>query len=92
MQRKKSTPRSAMTLATFAATILLVSGVADAQTEKILHGFSNNGMGESPYMGLVFDTAGNLYGSLVMDSHGNLYGTTQDGGSGGGGTVFEVTP
>ncbi|MFZ0708397.1 MAG: choice-of-anchor tandem repeat GloVer-containing protein, partial [Candidatus Korobacteraceae bacterium] len=29
---------------------------------------------------------------LVMDAAGNLYGATTDGGSGGGGTVFELSP
>ena len=31
-------------------------------------------------------------GGLIVDSFGNLYGTTTDYGSGGGGTVFELTP
>ena len=31
-------------------------------------------------------------GGLVMDSSGNFYGTTADGGSGVGGTVFELSP
>jgi uncharacterized repeat protein (TIGR03803 family) len=30
--------------------------------------------------------------NLLFDSKGNLYGTTGSGGSGGGGTVFEITP
>ena len=29
---------------------------------------------------------------LIRDVSGNLYGTTEDGGAGGGGTVFELTP
>ena len=29
---------------------------------------------------------------LVLDANGNLYGTTQNGGSGGYGTVFELSP
>jgi len=29
---------------------------------------------------------------LVMDQQGNLYGTTSNGGAGGGGTVFELSP
>ncbi|WP_263355904.1 choice-of-anchor tandem repeat GloVer-containing protein [Acidicapsa ligni] len=32
------------------------------------------------------------YTGLIQASDGNFYGTTQDGGSGSGGTVFEVTP
>jgi len=31
-------------------------------------------------------------GALLVDSKGNLYGTTSSGGSGGVGTVFEITP
>ena len=31
-------------------------------------------------------------GGLIFDSAGNLYGTTSAGGSGGGGTVFELSP
>jgi uncharacterized repeat protein (TIGR03803 family) len=31
-------------------------------------------------------------GGLLMDQAGNLYGTTSAAGSGGGGTVFELTP
>jgi uncharacterized repeat protein (TIGR03803 family) len=50
--------------------------------ERILHEFTNNGTdGYSPFAGLIFDTAGNLYGTT------NLGGT-----SGFGGTVFELTP
>jgi len=30
--------------------------------------------------------------NLILDSKGNLYGTTEVGGSGGGGVVFEITP
>ena len=29
---------------------------------------------------------------LIFDPSGNLYGATTDGGTGGGGTVFELTP
>jgi len=45
-------------------------------TEQLLHTFAY----EPPVGGLIFD------------SSGNLYGTTNDGGTGGGGTVFQLTP
>jgi uncharacterized repeat protein (TIGR03803 family) len=53
-------------------------------TEKVLHNFGSDNDGGGPDAGLVWDNAG------------NLYGTTQYGGtycpSGGCGTVFEMTP
>ena len=50
-------------------------------TEKVLHSFNGNGTdGVTPDSGLIFDAAG------------NLYGTTYFGGASGGGTVFEIKP
>jgi uncharacterized repeat protein (TIGR03803 family) len=48
-------------------------------TEKTLHVFKGKD-GRSPYSGLIFDQAG------------NLYGTTFQGGAYGYGTVFKLTP
>jgi uncharacterized repeat protein (TIGR03803 family) len=104
-----------------------------AWTESIIHEFSGSD-GYFPFGGLISDNAGNLYGAaqegglfgqgsifqfthsesgwtqslpyifhgendgrdpnacLVFDQAGNLYGTSSDGGSGGGGTVFELSP
>jgi uncharacterized repeat protein (TIGR03803 family) len=57
----------------------LSPGAGGAWTETILHNFPANGTdGSSPY------------GALVFDSAGNLYGTTAAGGAGGYGTVFEL--
>jgi uncharacterized repeat protein (TIGR03803 family) len=47
-------------------------------TEIILHNFENASDGEVPYGGLIFDQSG------------NLYGTAAGGGTGDGGTVFEL--
>jgi uncharacterized repeat protein (TIGR03803 family) len=50
-------------------------------SESLLYSFANSGSG------------GNIpMGGLVMDSVGNLYGTTSQGGSAGGGNVFELSP
>jgi uncharacterized repeat protein (TIGR03803 family) len=79
MRSKEVSSRLAVVLTALIA-ILVMGPDAAAQTEKILHGFSNNGLGESPYMGLVLDGAG------------NLYGTTGAAGDYGAGTVFELSP
>ena len=50
-------------------------------TESILHSFDDNGTdGWYPLVG------------VILDSAGNLYGTTESGGTAGGGTVFELSP
>ena len=51
-----------------------------AWTENTLHSFQNADDGATPYAGLISDAAGNLYGAAT------------DGGTNGGGTVFELTP
>ena len=108
---------------------------AGGWTEKILYSFTGaGGDGASPWAGVIFDQAGNLYGTtefggangygtiyelspsgsgwtekvlynfqnqadgawpfagLVFDRSGNLYGATTWGGTGNGGTVFELAP
>jgi uncharacterized repeat protein (TIGR03803 family) len=49
-------------------------------TETILHNFANGDDGSIPYAGLIIDKSGNLYGAATQ------------GGNGGGGTVFELSP
>jgi len=102
-------------------------------SESVIHAFGGPD-GSHPMSGMIFDGAGNLYGTtevggrysqgsvfelspsgsnwvattlysfeagsdgagpaggLVFDQAGNLYGTDVVGGSGGGGTVFELSP
>lgn len=48
-------------------------------TEKVLHNFGNKGDGEEPKGGLIFDAAGNLYGTTSQGAHS-------------GGVVFELSP
>jgi uncharacterized repeat protein (TIGR03803 family) len=50
-------------------------------TETVLHSFGASGGGVRP---------GN--GDLVFDQAGNIYGTTFDGGSYGNGAVYEISP
>lgn len=63
------------------SAFLLLTQTSFCQTETIIHAFSNNGTdGYNPLGGLVFDASG------------HLYGTTQNGGTGAGGTAFELSP
>jgi uncharacterized repeat protein (TIGR03803 family) len=47
---------------------------------NVIYAFTGGSDGRTPY------------GGLLRDQAGNLYGTTTDGGTGGGGTVFELSP
>jgi len=49
-------------------------------TENTVHAFQDQNDGAEPV------------GGLVMDAEGNLYGVTGNGGSGGGGVVYELSP
>jgi uncharacterized repeat protein (TIGR03803 family) len=55
-------------------------------TEKVLHTFNTEGDGSLPYGGLIFDAAGNLYGT---GSTGGDYDACNPDGCG---VVFELTP
>jgi uncharacterized repeat protein (TIGR03803 family) len=57
----------------------VVFRLAPSGTETVLHAFTGGNDGGYPWTG------------LMADKKGNLYGTTYEGGTAGGGTVFEVT-
>lgn len=52
----------------------------DIYQDNVIYSFSDDQNGNTPYTG------------LIVDAQGNLYGATSAGGSGGGGTVFELSP
>ena len=54
-----------LTLLSITAIALIVSGPAFAQTETVLYNFSPNTGGSGPASGLIFDSAGNLYGTTL---------------------------
>jgi uncharacterized repeat protein (TIGR03803 family) len=64
---------------TFALVFALLTS-ASPGTEKVLYSFIGGDDGDQPYAGVIFDNAG------------NLYGTTQFGGAHGAGVVFKLTP
>lgn len=61
-------------------TVYELSPSGSGWTEKVLYSFQGTTDGNLP-------TAG-----LFQDAAGNLYGATSNGGSGGAGTVFELSP
>ncbi|HXC09678.1 MAG TPA: choice-of-anchor tandem repeat GloVer-containing protein, partial [Steroidobacteraceae bacterium] len=54
--------------------------VTPGGTETVLYSFAGGSDGEHPYAG------------VIQGSDGNFYGTTYQGGAGGYGTVFKITP
>ncbi|HZP23074.1 MAG TPA: choice-of-anchor tandem repeat GloVer-containing protein [Terriglobales bacterium] len=115
-------------------TVFELMHTSSGWTETILYSFQGGNDGGAPYSGLIFDNAGNLYGTatargafgqgvvfkltntgsgwtesvlyafqggndggqptagLIFDNAGNLYGAAESFGSGGGGTVFKLSP
>ncbi len=61
-------------------TIYKLTPSGSGWTESILYSFTGGTDGANPYAGLISDPAGNLYGA------------TGTGGSGNGGTAFELAP
>jgi uncharacterized repeat protein (TIGR03803 family) len=81
MQRNKSSIGSIATLAILSLTVVASSTSVAAQRETVLHGFENNGT-----------DAASPVGPLIFDNAGNLYGTSQAGGTHNAGAVFEFMP
>jgi uncharacterized repeat protein (TIGR03803 family) len=81
MQNKKHLFTSTAMLALFTAILLAMGTRADAQQEVVLHNFNDNGK-----------DAARPIGGLVFDKAGNLYGTSAQGGIYDAGAVFELTP
>jgi uncharacterized repeat protein (TIGR03803 family) len=67
-------------LAVLALALMLPAGAEAASKYKTLYKFTGGKDGSSPYAGLIFDQAG------------NLYGTASGGGAHGSGTVFQLVP
>jgi uncharacterized repeat protein (TIGR03803 family) len=85
MRGKNFSPRLAVLLAMFAVVTPMTIPAA-AQTEDLLFSFTGSGEhGSSPAGGLIFDAAGNLYGTTIIGGAGVC-------GSGGCGTAFELMP
>ena len=61
-------------------TVFELSPSGGGWTENVLYSFQGGSDGNKPTAGLIFDQSGNIYGS------------TASGGTGGGGTVFELSP
>jgi uncharacterized repeat protein (TIGR03803 family) len=61
-------------------TVFQLTPSGSGWTESILHDFQNGDDGAVPYAGLISDRAGKFYGAAT------------EGGTAGGGTVFELTP
>ena len=61
-------------------TVFKLTHGSSGWTESVVYPFTGGADGASPYDGLAFDAAG------------NLYGTTYAGGTSGNGTVFKLSP
>jgi uncharacterized repeat protein (TIGR03803 family) len=77
--RKRLSTLGAVMLVVIIVMPVLTPGAWAASNYKTLHKFTGGGL-ELSFAGLVFDRAG------------NLYGTTAGGGANGVGTVFELSP
>jgi uncharacterized repeat protein (TIGR03803 family) len=87
MPSKRSSIRLTVAFAILRA-IVFVWGMDAVAEEKILHSFTNSTTGTPP-SSLIFDAAGNLYGTTYRGGSGLC---TSNGAGNGCGVVFELTP
>jgi uncharacterized repeat protein (TIGR03803 family) len=64
---------------------MLAAGGVAAAAEKVVYSFSGSPLGEIPEAGVIFDTAGNMYGTTMRGGTGNECGS-------GCGEVYELQP
>jgi uncharacterized repeat protein (TIGR03803 family) len=64
-------------------TVYKLSLTSTGWKETVLHSFTGNSDGATPF---IFETA------LTLDGLGNIYGSTYQGGAANAGVVFELTP
>ena len=83
--KRKEFLHSACKLLAILACILISAGsaLAAGPTENVLYHFQGGSDGAEPYARLVFDSAGNLYGTTLFGGDGCKYEC---------GTVFQLTP
>ncbi len=67
------------------ACMLLFPSPANPQTYKVLYAFTGKADGGQPYSGVVFDRAGNLYGTTTQGGEAGCFGGTC-------GVAFELSP
>lgn len=67
-------------------TVFKLSMVNGVWTETVLHSFSGSPDGQDPHGGVIFDSAGNLYGTSVAGGSGGICAGD------GCGTVFKLSP
>jgi len=70
-------------------TFMLIPGARAASKFQILHNFTEGDDGGEPHAGLIFDSAGNLYGTTF---YGGTYNQSCPNGDHRCGAVFKLTP
>jgi uncharacterized repeat protein (TIGR03803 family) len=89
MRSNKAILKWSVLIALVGATVFTMFASTAAAQEKVLYSFNSDGVyGISPYSSLIFDAAGNLYGTTLAG--GSL--TCSADSHGGCGTVFELSP